>query len=85
MTYPNYDPDETYATGQRVLFNEKVYYKSHEGSDLAPGTEGSFWVDEQAALGESAAALAEQIAEVEQKIIAAGMSVNYVRAMLSVE
>jgi len=48
MSYPIYSSDSSYEIGNRVIYNDVVYFKKHEGEDSVPGTEGSFWVDEEA-------------------------------------
>lgn len=81
MDYPTYSPGTPYHVGENVVFNGTVYYKKHEGDDAAPGTEGSWWVDKDAAIAGADAALAQQVADLEQQLTDAGFSVKYLRAM----
>lgn len=81
MTYPTYAPDESYEVGQRVLFNDTVYYKKHEGDNLEPGSANSWWVDEAAANTAAESQLQQQVADLEEQLTAAGFSVKYVRGV----
>ena len=82
MSYPIYNPDSSYEIGNRVIYNDVVYFKKYEGGDSAPGTEGSFWVDEEAQKLAAEAQLQEMRETLLQELSDAGFKPSYVFFML---
>lgn len=82
MSYPIYNSGSSYEIGNRVIYNDVVYFKKHEGEDSTPGTEGSFWVDEEAEKIAAKAQFQEMRETLLQELSDAGLKPSYVFFML---
>ena len=82
MSYPIYNSNSSYEIGNRVIYNDVVYFKKNEGEDSVPGTEGSFWVDEEEQKIATEAQLQEMRETLLQELSDAGFKPSYVFLML---
>jgi len=82
MPVPNYDASSDYEVGMLVTYNDVVYAKSETGSDTAPGTDGSFWVDGEAQKLAAEAQLQEMRETLLQELSDAGFKPRFVFFML---